>query len=46
MCYKYSYNDSGALVGTFIRVSYIKKIGLTAEAPLNKMTDNGAHTAK
>jgi len=45
VCYEYSYNDSGALVGTFIRVIY-KKIGLTAEAPLNKMTDNGAHTAK
>ena len=37
-------NDSGALVGTFIRV-YIKN-GLTAEAPLNEMTDNGAHTTK
>ena len=24
----------------------IKKFGLTAEAPLNEMTDNGAHTAK
>ena len=45
MCCEYSYNDSGALVGTF-RVSYVKKIGLTAEAPLNKMTDNGAHTAE
>ena len=38
------YNDSGGLVGTFIRV-YIKNT-LTAEAPLNKMMDNGAHTAK
>ena len=44
MCYEYLYTDSGALVGTFIRV--YKKIGLTAEAPLNEMTDNGAHTAK
>jgi len=26
--------------------SCIKKSGLTAEAPLNEMTDNGAHTAK
>jgi len=24
----------------------IKKFGLTAEAPLNEMTNNGAHTAK
>jgi len=24
----------------------IKKFGLTAEAPLNEMTDNGAHTGK
>jgi len=27
-------------------VCRIKKFGLTAEAPLNEMTDNGAHTAK
>jgi len=45
VCYEYSYNDSGALVGTFMFV-YKKKFGLTAEAPLNEMTDNGAHTAK
>ena len=44
MCYEFLYNDSGALVGTFIRV--YKKIELTAGASLNEMTDNGAHTAK
>jgi len=48
VCYENSYNDSGALVRTFNRVSCVvyKKIGLAAEAPLHKMTDNGAHTAK
>jgi len=47
----YSYNDSGAPGGwwehLFVSCVYIRaKIGLAAEAPLNEMTDNGAHTAK
>ena len=45
MCYKYSYNNSGALVGTLLFVC-IKKFELTAEAPLNEVTNNGPHTAK
>ena len=45
MCYEYSYNDSGALWWEHLFVC-IQKFRLTAEASLNEMTDNGAHTAK